>query len=91
MTIVTEEDVLAALQGLETSRWEEVLDFIGYLRQRGKAKIATEAGHRNGSSLTAQELAASDLVGIWSDRTDLPDSPEYARQLRHQAEQRTHR
>jgi hypothetical protein len=29
------------------------------------------------------------VLGIWSDRTDMPDSPEYARQLRQQAEQRT--
>jgi hypothetical protein len=28
------------------------------------------------------------VIGIWSDRTDIPDSPEYARQLRQQAEQR---
>jgi hypothetical protein len=27
------------------------------------------------------------VLGIWADRTDIPDSPEYARQLRHQAEQ----
>jgi hypothetical protein len=29
------------------------------------------------------------VLGIWADRTDIPDSPEYARQLRRQAEQRT--
>ncbi len=28
------------------------------------------------------------VLGIWADRTDIPDSPEYARQLRRQAEQR---
>jgi hypothetical protein len=27
------------------------------------------------------------VLGIWADRTDIPDSPEYARQLRRQAEQ----
>lgn len=27
------------------------------------------------------------VLGIWADRTDIPDSPEYARQLRHQAEE----
>ena len=26
------------------------------------------------------------LMGIWADRTDIPDSPEYARQLRRMAE-----
>ena len=35
MTAIREEQVLAALRELETARWEEVLDFIGYLRQRG--------------------------------------------------------
>ena len=29
------------------------------------------------------------VLGIWADRTDIPDSPEYARLLRRQAEQRT--
>jgi hypothetical protein len=89
MTTVREEDVLAALHGLETNRWEEVLDFIGYLRQRGKSKPETKRGPRNDATLTGRTLAASDLVGLWADRTDLPDSPEYARQLRRQAEQRT--
>ena len=85
MTAITEEQVLAALRELETGRWEEVLDFIGYLRQRGKPKT-----HRTGTAtLTARALATSGLVGLWADRTDLPDSPEYARQLRRQAEQRT--
>jgi hypothetical protein len=85
MTAIREEQVLAALRELETTRWEEVLDFIGYLRQREKPKT-----YRTGAeTLTAQALATSELVGLWADRTDLPDSPEYARQLRRQAEQRT--
>jgi hypothetical protein len=28
------------------------------------------------------------VLGIWADRTDIPDSPEYARELRRQAELR---
>ena len=69
--------------------WEEVLDFIDYLRQRGKLLVKPEDKHANGKTLTARGLAASGLVGIWADRTDLPDSPETARQMRRQAEQRT--
>ena len=88
MTAIREEDVLAALRQLESSRWEEVLDFIGYLRQRIKPAVAAEGVHGHDQTLTGRRLAASSLVGIWSDRTDLPDSPEYARQLRRQAEQR---
>ena len=38
---------------------------------------------------TASELAASSLFGLWRDRSDLPDSVTYARQLRAQAERRT--
>lgn len=91
MTASREEQVLAALRELESSRWDEVLDFIGYLRHLGRS-ISTAEETRTPSRLplTARELAASGLVGLWADRTDLPDSPEYARQLRRQAEQRTH-
>jgi hypothetical protein len=28
------------------------------------------------------------VLGIWADRTDIPDSPEYARELRRRAERR---
>lgn len=88
MTTVTDEDVLAALRQLESSRWEEVLDFTGYLRQRTTPAVAAEDLADHDQTLTGRRLAASSLVGIWSDRTDLPDSPEYARQLRRQAEHR---
>jgi hypothetical protein len=47
MTTDREEDVLAALHGLDTNRWEEVLDFIrlfcvngGNPRQRRNADPA---------------------------------------------------
>jgi hypothetical protein len=38
--------------------------------------------------LTARGLLESKLVGLWSDRDDLTDSPEFARQLREQAQRR---
>jgi hypothetical protein len=38
--------------------------------------------------LTAQALLQSGLVGLWSHRKDLPDSPEFARSLRRKAERR---
>jgi len=38
--------------------------------------------------LTAQQLLASDLNGMWKDRIDITDSLDYARQLRQQAERR---
>jgi len=37
-------------------------------------------------TLTAAELAESDLVGLWEVRTDIQDSIGYARQLREQAQ-----
>ena len=38
--------------------------------------------------ITAAEILASDFVGSWADRDDLPDSPVYARTLRENAEKR---
>ncbi len=32
--------------------------------------------------LTAEQLLASDLLGMWQDRTDIDDSVTYARHLR---------
>lgn len=37
---------------------------------------------------TLGDLLASDLVGIWKDRTDIRDSIDFARQLRQEAERR---
>jgi hypothetical protein len=37
---------------------------------------------------TANDLAASRLFGLWRNRTDLPDSVTFARQLRAKAERR---
>ncbi|MCL4505684.1 MAG: hypothetical protein M1140_06630 [Chloroflexi bacterium] len=38
--------------------------------------------------LTADQLLHSGLVGLWEDRTDIPDSSAYARQLRELAQSR---
>ncbi len=82
---VTEQEVLAELKGLEPSRWPEVLDFIGYLRQRSSGSKKLRLHSRE---LTARELLDSKLVGLWADREDLGDSAAFARQLRARAEQR---
>jgi len=42
----------------------------------------------DGPRLTAQQLLASDLLGMWQDRTDIGDSITYARELREQAQRR---
>jgi hypothetical protein len=38
--------------------------------------------------MTARQLAASEIVGMWQDRTDIGDSVEFARQLRERAQRR---
>lgn len=38
--------------------------------------------------LTARKLLNSEIIGMWSDRSDIIDSSEYARRLREMAEKR---
>ncbi len=38
--------------------------------------------------MTARQLAASEIVGLWQDRTDIRDSVEFARRLREKAQTR---
>ncbi|MCU0424749.1 MAG: hypothetical protein MUF71_03870 [Candidatus Kapabacteria bacterium] len=38
--------------------------------------------------MSGSDLAKSPIVGIWKDRTDIGDSTEYVRQMRHKEEQR---
>jgi hypothetical protein len=45
-----------------------------------------QAGHRQ--VITAADLLASGLVGLWSGRKEIGDSLEFAQQLRHAAEHR---
>jgi len=85
MESVTEKRVLEELQDLDPNRWFEVLDFIGYLKERG-SRHEIRTGTRE---LTARDLLESEIVGLWADRDDIEDSVEYARRLRHQAEHRT--
>ena len=82
--LITEKMILKALLNLEPESWVEVLDFIGYLRQRQKMGMAKPAPRQ----MTARDLLQSGLVGLWADRTDINDSVVFARQLRERAEQR---
>lgn len=81
---VTQQQLLDELQDLEPSRWFEVLDFIGYLKERA-SRVQAEPGPQE---LTARALLQSEVVGLWADREDIGDSLDFARQLRHQAERR---
>lgn len=81
---VTQQQVLEELQSLEPSRWSEVLDFIGYLKE----KAIREQAESGPQELTARVLLQSEVVGLWADRTDIGDNLDFARRLRHQAELR---
>ena len=81
---VTEKQVLKELLDLEPSRWPEVLDFIGYLRERD-SRARAKSGTRE---LMARDLLESRIVGLWADRDDIGNSLEYARRLRREAEHR---
>jgi hypothetical protein len=81
---VTQQKVLEELKDLEPSRWFEVLDFIGFLKEQTSRGQET-SGPR---PLTARTLLHSEIVGLWADRQDIGDSLDFARQLRHQAEHR---
>jgi hypothetical protein len=79
---VHEQDILDELHQLPPERWGDVLLFIRSL-QRSSQAPATERPIRCGT-----DLAGSDLIGIWANRTDITDNREFARQLRERAEQR---
>jgi hypothetical protein len=81
---VNEQTILDALQRVSHDRWGDVLVFIKSLGP------ADEPAHQaEKRPLTADDLLASGLVGLWSDRTDIGDSREFARRLREQAQTRS--
>ena len=82
---VTERQIVNELQSLEPEKWSEVLDFIGYLKHR---KAASKKAQPHSQDLTAQDLLQSELVGLWANRDDIGDSPDFARSLRLKAEHR---
>ena len=79
---VTQGEILRELRELDSDRWSEVIDFIGYLKSTSKSAQSQPR------ELTARELLHSGLVGLWADRDDIDDSLSFARRLRQQAEHR---
>jgi hypothetical protein len=79
---VTEQEILEALRRIPAQRWGDVARYLGTLQ--------ADQGDKSGNYMirTAADLAKSELVGIWADRTDLGDSQAFARRLRQEAEQR---
>ena len=81
---ITEKTILIELRSLEPDKWPEVLDFIGYLKQRQPLEEAKTRPRK----MTAADLLYSSLIGLWADRADISDSSAFARQLRQQAGRR---
>ena len=84
MREVTETQILDALRQLEPHLRGEVLDFIAFLTYR----VSPERAPSHTQPLTAADVLQSELVGLWTARSDIADSVAFARQLRHQAEHR---
>ena len=83
--VVTERQIIYELQDLDPEKWSEVLDFIGCLKHR---KEATKKAQPHSQDLTARDLLQSGLVGLWANRDDIGESPDFARSLRRRAEHR---
>ncbi len=81
---VSKQTIFDALHQVSPDRWGDVLAFIESLRA-----VNEPAREPEKCALTASELLASGLVGLWSDRTDIADSREFARRLRQQAQTRS--
>ena len=79
---IDENSIMEELRQVPSERWGQVLTFIRSLQP------GTEPSVPERPILSGADLASSDLIGIWADRTDIVDSRAFARQLRHQAEQR---
>lgn len=80
---VTSEEILSAVQQVPVERWGELLRAIESLQSPEGPLEAAKLPIRTGT-----DLAGSDLIGIWGNRTDLGDSRQFAQGLRRQAEQR---
>ena len=83
MTPVSENDILHALHDVPPQAWDSVLKFVTSLQS-----AANEEGTPDRPIRTAADLASSDLVGLWADRTEIASTPAFADQLREGAQQR---
>jgi hypothetical protein len=71
--------------------WDEVQQHAQELQGRRVRVIVLptpEAPPQDTGATLLAYLTAIGFVGQWADRTDLPDSPDYVRQLRQQIAQR---
>jgi hypothetical protein len=77
--MITEQQIMQALHRLPPNHWQAVLNFIEVLNSNCQATPA----------MTARQLLDSELIGLWEERTDIPDSLSYARRLREQVQDRS--
>jgi hypothetical protein len=75
---ITEQAILDALRRVPSERWAEVLRYLVNLE-------TPETSNKSPPVLNAADLASSELVGAWKNRTDIASSQQFARQLRQQA------
>jgi hypothetical protein len=79
---LTEQVILDTLRQVPPERWVDVMRFLDSLIT-AEARIPEQPPIRTG-----EDLAASELFGLWADRADITDSTTFARQLREQASHR---
>jgi hypothetical protein len=83
---INEQTILNALHQLPRDRWDTVLTFIESLQPVEASGSEVSASPL---PLTAADLLNSDLVGVWSDRSDIGKSRDFARRLREQTQSRS--
>jgi hypothetical protein len=75
------EHFIATMSHVPPEQWQAVLNYVHSLPSAVEEKTSSEPK-------TAAEMAKSEVVGIWADRTDIKDGSTFARQLRSTAEKR---
>lgn len=79
---ITPDQILNAIQHVPPERWAEALRAIENLQEPPTISEPTSSCLRTGT-----DLLDSPLIGIWSDRSDVANNHQFARELRRQAEQ----
>ena len=79
---------MAAIHIHKTIEKDGEISLTGLPVQAGQEVEITVDISADKPTLTAQQLAESELVGLWADRKDIEDSSAFARQIREQAQRR---
>jgi hypothetical protein len=58
------------------------------LKAGSTAEVVVRLNEPSGAKMTAADLAASGIVGLWSQREDVGESTDFAQRLRQQAQRR---